>query len=145
MRAQNTSDLLRVVTQRLSSTPVKQLPNVAPYLANNIAQHGTALAIPTKEGQVSGDAETTMIVHKLKTQLSALLQDKHSEARYAAVILIKATVEVGDWNILQGIGAWLRGLIGILGVRQSSGCTLKFSTIITTPLIRRLNVLDLAS
>ena len=119
MAPRNKFNLLRVVTQRLSSTPIKQLPHVAPYLATTIAQHGRALATTTKEGQVAGDAESVVIVHKLKTQLSALLQDKNPESRYAAVILIKATVEVGGWNVLQGIGAWIRGLIGILGVSDS--------------------------
>ena len=116
MAPQDAFNLLRVVTQRLSSTPSKQLPHVAPYLATTVAQSGKALATPTKDSKAIGDTESTVIIHKLKTQLSALLQDKSPEARYAAVILIKATVEVGGWNILQGLAAWARGLIGILGV-----------------------------
>ena len=75
----------------------------------------------TKNGQVASETKSAVIVHKLKTQLSALLQDKNAEARYAAVILIKASVEVGGWNVLQGIGAWVRGLIGILGVSAPFG------------------------
>ena len=120
MAPQDTSNPLRVVTQRLSSTPFKQLPHVAPYLATTIAQSGKAFAAPTREGQAVGGSESAVIVHKFKTQLSALLQDKSPEARYAAVILIKATVEVGGWNVLQGVAAWVRGLIGILGVSNSS-------------------------
>ena len=108
--------MLRVVTQRLSSTPIKQLPHVAPYLAINIAQHGQALAKSSKEDKVVGKTDSAVNVHKLKTQLSTLLQDKKPEARYAAVILIRATVEVGGWNVLQGVGPWVRGLVGLLGV-----------------------------
>ena len=121
MASHDTFNPLRVVTQRLSSTPIRQLPHVAPYLATTITQHGKALAMSTKNGQVASETESAVIVHKLKTQLSALLQDKNAEARYAAVILIKASVEVGGWNVLQGIGAWVRGLIGILGVSAPFG------------------------
>ena len=127
MGSQSASTLLRVVTQRLSSTPFKQLPHISPYLATIIAQHGNLLAASTKEGQVAGDTESAVVVHKLRTQLSALLQDKNPEARYAAVILIKSTVEVGGWKTLQGVGAWVRGLIGILGVSDQFGFTLDIS------------------
>lgn len=116
MAPQDAFNQLRVVTQRLSSTPSKQLPHVASYLANTIAQCGRSFAASTKEDQAISGSESAIIVHKLKTQLSALLQDKSAEARYAAVILIKATVEVGGWNVLQGVAAWVRCLIGILGV-----------------------------
>ena len=119
MAPQEAPDLLRVVTQRLSSTPIKQLPHVAPYLATNIAQHGQALAKSSKEDRLVGKTDSAVNVHKLKTQLSALLQDKNREARYAAVILIRATVEVGGWNVLQGVGAWVRGLVGLLGVSET--------------------------
>lgn len=121
MAPQDTFNPLRVVTQRLSSTPSRQLPHVARYLAPTIAQCGKDLATPTKDGQAVGGSESAVLVHKLKTQLSALLQDKSPEARYAAVILMKATVEAGGWIVLQGIGAWVRGLIGIFGVSNSSG------------------------
>ena len=120
MAPQDVSNPLRVVTQRLSSTPSKQLPRVAPYLANTIAQYAKFFAAPSKEGQDVGGSESAVTVHKLKTQLSALLQDKNPEARYAAVILVKATVENGGWNVLQGVGSWVRSLIGILGVSDPS-------------------------
>ncbi len=56
-----------------------------------------------------------MLVHKFKTQISALLQGRTTEERWAAVVLIKATVEAGGWEVLSGSGAWVRGLLGILG------------------------------
>lgn len=125
MAPQDTFNPLRVVTQRLSSTPSKLLPHVAPYLATTITQCDKAFAARSSRGQVVGGDESVIIVHKLKTQLSALLQDKSPEARYAAVILIKATVEVGGWNVLQGVGVWVRGLVGIIGVSNLSAYTLK--------------------
>jgi len=110
---------LRVITQRISSTPSQQLPHIAPYLATSISNCGKILAF--EKGVQNGDgAEPSVLVHKLKTQLSALLQDKSPHARYSAVILIKATVEVGGWNILNSAGPWVRGLIGILSVSKST-------------------------
>ncbi|CAD6581646.1 MAG: hypothetical protein ASARMPRED_000666 [Alectoria sarmentosa] len=123
MASQDTFNPLRVVTQRLSSTPSKQLPHVAPYLATTITQCGKAFTAPSNNGQIVGGVDSVVIFHKLKTQLSALLQDKGPEARYAAVILIKATVEVGGWNVLQGVGAWVRGLVGIVGKPDFPGTT----------------------
>lgn len=60
-----------------------------------------------------------VLIHKLKAQLSALLQDKSPQARYSALILIKATIEVGGWNVLQGSGAWVRAMIANLRVSCS--------------------------
>ena len=111
---------LRVVTQRLSSTPSRQLPHIASCLASTIAQCGNTFTTTVKDGQAIGGSDSTVVSHKFKTQLSALLQDKSPEARYAAVILIKVTVEVGGWNVLQGVGIWVRGLISILGVSSHS-------------------------
>ena len=127
MAPQDSSDKLRVVTQRLSSTPVKQLPHITPYLATIIAQHGRALATLSKHGKFASETEYAVTVHKLKTQLSALLQDKNPEARFAAVILIRSTVETGGWNVLQGVGTWVRGLIGILGVSIPATCIFDIS------------------
>ena len=111
---------LRVVTQRISNTPTKQLPHVAPILAATITECRKAFHTSQNENQSKDGSENAVLLHKLKTQLSALLQDKQPQARYAAVILIKATVEVGGWNVLQGAAPWVRGLIGIMGVSDSS-------------------------
>lgn len=107
---------LRVITHRISTTPSSQLPHVAQYLAASIASCRNVLRASEKGGQNAD--ESSVLVHKLKTQLSALLQDKSAYARYSAVILIKATVEAGGWSILQSSGPWIRGLVGILGVSR---------------------------
>ena len=110
---------LRVVTQRLASTPTNRLPHVVPFLASTIAGcHEIFKHLETLEEGKDG-SEVGIVVHKLKTQISTLLQDKSVEARWSAVILIKATVEAGGWNILQSCGAWVRGLLAILNVRRS--------------------------
>ncbi len=117
--AKSSSTLLRVVTQRLSNTPSTQLPHVAPILARNISECREALDVPQTISLNKGNPDNAVLVHKLKTQVSALLQDRTPDARYAAVILIKAIVEVGNYGILQGTAPWIKGLINILGVSSS--------------------------
>lgn len=102
---------VRLVTQRLSSTPVWQLPHIAPFLAGTIGKSGSLLSTPNTKL----NPDINVLMHKLKTQISSLLQDKNPQARWAAVILVKATIEAGDHEILQGAGAWARSIVMILG------------------------------
>jgi hypothetical protein len=46
--------------------------------------------------------------------LSTLLQDRTIHGRWSAIVLIKATIEVGGWETLQKCLPWVRGLLGIL-------------------------------
>ncbi len=110
---------LRMVIQRLSSTPTAQLPHVAPVLAGSITDSRKAFIIAHNESKSKSGSEMNVLIHKLKAQLSALLQDKSPQARYSALILIKATIEVGGWNVLQGSGAWVRAMIANLRVSCS--------------------------
>lgn len=110
---------LRVVTQRLSSTPAKHMARVAPCLAASILDCKEILSSSTSHGVGKEASEASVVVHKFKSQLSALLQEKAVEARWSAVVLIKATIQAGGWEFLRGCGSWVRGLLGLLGVRQS--------------------------
>lgn len=110
------SSPLRAISQRLTSTPPKQLPYIVPYLANAIFSCGDQLSEPESHSRAKDGSDDAVLVHKFKTQISTLLQDKIVESRWAAVVLIKATIEVGGWEILHGVGPWTRGLLGILGV-----------------------------
>lgn len=105
--------ILRVTTQRLTATPAWQLPHVAPYLADSIISCEGVLTILENQGK--DESESAVLAHKLKTQISSLLQDKNPQSRWAAIILVKAIIEFGGWNTLHGCGAWVRGLLGILG------------------------------
>ena len=102
---------LRSVTFRLSSAPAWQLPHVAPVLAGRISESGGLLSTQTPE--LSADAR--VLVHKLKTQISTLLQDKSPQARWTGVVLAKATIEAGRYQVLQEVGPWIRSVIAILG------------------------------
>ena len=109
---------LRIVTQRLTSTPTERLPHVVPFLANTIAGCRGIFNHLESQEQGKDGSEIGLVVHKLRTHLSTLLQDKRVEGRWSAVVLIKATVEAGGWSILQGCGTWTRGLLAILNVRR---------------------------
>ncbi|KAI4179707.1 MAG: hypothetical protein L6R41_007682 [Letrouitia leprolyta] len=84
---------LRSVTQRLTSIPVTQLPQVVPFLASTISSSGTFLAEINSLTQKKRNSEEEITAHKLKTQVSTLLQDENKEARWAAVVLVKAMIE----------------------------------------------------
>jgi pre-rRNA-processing protein RIX1 len=123
------SSTLRAITFRLQSTPINQLPQISPSIA--------ALLISCKQLLVaSQDAvskENASLLHSFKTRLSSLLQDRSVEGRWAAVVLLKSTIELGGSELLLGdkercLG-WIRGLIGILGKPDPSST--KSMTIVT--------------
>jgi len=53
-------------------------------------------------------------VHKFRTLITTLLQDRTVQGRWSAIVLVKATVEVGGWETLQKSLPWVRGLLGFL-------------------------------
>lgn len=87
------------------------------YLVGSLRDCKDVLSSPQQQGTGKDGSETAVLVHKYKTQLSIFLQEKSVEARWAAVVLVKATVEIGGWEVLRGCGPWVRGLLGLLGVR----------------------------
>lgn len=105
---------LRVITQRLTATPLWQLPHIVPYLASTIPSCANVLQNPPSLGQTNCESEIAVVIHKLKTRISTLLAEKNPQAKWAAVVLIKATVETGGLEVLRASGAWIRGLLGIL-------------------------------
>lgn len=111
---------LRSVTRRLASTPVAQLPYLAHSLARTISTCGEVLSSIDEQSQKKAQSEVAVLVHKLGTQISTLLQDRSKEARWSAVVLVKATIEAGGWSILQSSDKWVRALLGLIGVSQST-------------------------
>ncbi|KAI9712885.1 MAG: hypothetical protein M1812_006754 [Candelaria pacifica] len=105
---------LRAVTQYLSSTPYERLPFTIPPIANTLSSCRDLLS--SSDNSLAKDrSETAVLVHKFKTQVSTLLQGRTIEERWAAVVLIKTTVEAGGWEVLSDGGTWVRGMLGILG------------------------------
>jgi pre-rRNA-processing protein RIX1 len=109
---------LRPITQRLTSTPVKDLPHIVYFLASSIATCGQALQAPSDQATPRGN-DNAVLVHKLKTRISSLLQDRSHEARFTAVVLIKAVVEAGGRESLGSAESWMRGLLALLGKNDS--------------------------
>jgi len=107
--------ILHTISQRISATSPAQLPHLVPILASELLQCRDILS--SSEVQLkSSSPETSVLLHKYKTQLSTLLQEKRVEKRWAAAVLIKTTVQLGGWEILQSAGHWTRNLIALLGV-----------------------------
>lgn len=113
-----TSTTLRAVAHRLTTTPVEQLPSIAAFLATALSDCAELLS--TSQTQKSGkpDSENAVQIHKIKTRLASLLQDRSVEGRWTAVVLAKALVEAGQWEVLRGYEPIVRSLIGILAVSQ---------------------------
>ncbi|KAK0847141.1 hypothetical protein LTR03_006487 [Friedmanniomyces endolithicus] len=108
----NAQATLRAITYRLSSTPPRQLPHVAAQLASQIWACKDLISSPpgsTKQGN-----EGSITVNRFRTYLSTLLQDRTIEGRWAAGVLVKATIEAGGVEVLSKSNAWVRSLLGML-------------------------------
>ncbi|WPG97454.1 Hypothetical protein R9X50_00022900 [Acrodontium crateriforme] len=103
---------LRAITYRISSTPTEQLPGVASQIAGQLWRCQDLLAASADQLKQAGDA--AVLVHKFKTHLSTLLQDRTVHGRWVAVVLVKATIEAGGVETLSKSNAWVRNLLGIL-------------------------------
>ncbi|KAI9374921.1 rRNA processing/ribosome biogenesis-domain-containing protein [Aspergillus egyptiacus] len=120
---------LRAVNHRLTSLPVQQLPPIAATLAASISECGELLSTPQSQKTGKTESDHAVQVHKLVTRLSSLLQDRTCEGRWAAVVLVKALVEAGQWEILRGSEPFVRGLMGILN--KSDPVSTKVMSVIT--------------
>jgi|SRR5450432_974126 pre-rRNA-processing protein RIX1 len=106
---------LRVLCHQLSSTPTAQLPQITPILLRNALRCQGILSTEAQNSKKDA-SESTVLVHKLKTQISTLLYGKSVDGRFTAVVLIKAVVDAGGWEVLRGAEAWVRGMLSVLGV-----------------------------
>ncbi|KAL2865648.1 RIX1/PELP1 family protein [Aspergillus lucknowensis] len=120
---------LRAVNHRLTNLPVRELPAIAASLAASIAECGELLSAPQSQKAGKTDSDHAVQVHKLVTRISSLLQDRTCEGRWAAVVLVKALVEAGQWEILRGSEPLVRGLMGILN--KSDPASTKIMSVIT--------------
>lgn len=115
---------LRLLCLQLSSTPTEQLPRLTPVLLRHVLRCQGPLSSSGNNAAKSDASAASVLVHKLKTQLSTLLNGKSAEGRFAAVVLIKGVIEVGGWEVLRGSEPWVRGLLSILKVRILSALQL---------------------
>ncbi|KAK4570025.1 hypothetical protein LTR86_002995 [Recurvomyces mirabilis] len=102
---------LRTITYRLSTASPKSLPQVAAQVAGLLWSCKELLSSSSTAKQGS---EAATAVHRFKTYLSTLLQDRTIEGRWAAVVLAKATIEAGGLEVLSKSNGWVKNLLGIL-------------------------------
>lgn len=122
--------LLRAINFRLSNTPSTRLQYHVPQICQFLTGSKTLLA--ANEGSRSKtSSEHAVLVHRLKTRLSSLLQDRSIEGRWAAIVLVKAAIEAGGYQMLRDCGAWVRALISILN-KQDPLSSKKFCIIALT-------------
>lgn len=104
--------ILKQLTIRIASTPVEQLPRIAAQVSGSLWTCRDLLsstAPSTKQNSDDG-----VIVHRFKTQLSTLLQDRTIEGRWSAVVLVKAAIEAGGLEVLGKANGWVKSLLGFL-------------------------------
>lgn len=98
---------LRAVANRLTKASPEDLPQQIGYLANSITSNCEDLLS-------ASNPEHAVVIHKLRTRTSALLQDRSSEGRLCGIVIAKALVEVGGHALLSESGSWVRNLISCL-------------------------------
>lgn len=109
---------LRVLCHQLTSPSVSsaRLAQSAHVLTNHVLQCAEALSAPQDSKLRDNASETAVLVHKLKTALKTLLNDRDHRRRFTGVVLVKAVVDVGGWETLRSSEPWVRGLIAVLQV-----------------------------
>lgn len=104
-------DTLRSIISRISSTTTISLPKIVPSILSDLGGIGFLLS-STSGSKTSSEASTA--VHKYRTLLSTLLQDRSFQGRWTSIVLIKSTIEIGGHETLSKCLPWVRGLIGML-------------------------------
>lgn len=110
---------LRVLCRRLASTNPDDLPRLCPILVNHLLQCGPVLSAAHDQKTKNDSSDAAVHVHKLKTQINALLNGKNNNGRFTAVVLVKAMVDVGGWECLRLSLPWVQGLSSIIQVRHT--------------------------
>ena len=103
---------LKAITYRLTTTPTEQLPLVASQISGSIWNCRDLLS--ASGDSVGSKNEAALLVHRFKSRIGNLLQDRTSEGRWAGIVLCKATLEAGGVEVLRKSSAWARSLIAIL-------------------------------
>ncbi len=99
---------LRAIANRLTSTPNDELPHQVGYLATSLSSCRDVLQ------NTSPSNDQSLLLHKLRTRVSALLQDRSAEGRFSGIVIAKALIETGGIAFLSESGSWVRSLISCL-------------------------------
>ncbi|KAH8653417.1 rRNA processing/ribosome biogenesis-domain-containing protein [Xylariales sp. PMI_506] len=109
---------LRSLCRKLTSAKPEQLPNLLPVLLRDVQRCQVPLSSAQESKTTANSSEVVVLVHKLRTQITALLSGRSVEGRFAAIPLVKTFIEVGGWECLRLSEPWVRGLLSILQKRD---------------------------
>lgn len=110
---------LRSLCRRLTSTEAEQLPALLPSLLKDLLRCQEPLSKPQEAKASESSSESAVLVHKLKTRISALLGSRTTRGRFVGIALVKATVETGGWECFRTSKQWVQGLLSNLQVSVS--------------------------
>lgn len=116
----------KAIVNRFNITPVEDLPRVAAFLASSLA--ACPLEIYFSDAKSNTASVTT---HKLKTRISALLQDRSQAGRLSAAIFIKTIIETAGSNLLSGSEPWARALVNCLSKSEAPEIKQLYLTTVT--------------
>ena len=85
-------------------------------LVGHVLRCGGTLSVAHEAKGKDKNAETPVLVHRLKTHINTLLTGRNPSGRFAAIFLIKAVIDVGGWECLRSAAPWINGLISIIQV-----------------------------
>lgn len=102
-------NVLRAVANRLTVTAVDDLPRIAGLLAAQLANCSLNLQFADSKANTASVA-----VHKLKTRINSLLQEKSIAGRFTGAVLVKASIDNGGENVLRVTESWARGLLNCM-------------------------------
>ncbi|KAI1777904.1 hypothetical protein F4818DRAFT_328982 [Hypoxylon cercidicola] len=105
---------LRSLCRRLTSTEAEQLPALLPSLLKDLLRCQEPLSKPQEAKTSESSSESAVLVHKLKTRISALLGSRTTQGRFVGISLVKATVETGGWECFRTSKQWVQALLSIL-------------------------------
>ncbi|KAI5928571.1 rRNA processing/ribosome biogenesis-domain-containing protein [Camillea tinctor] len=105
---------LRSICRKLTTTKVENLPVLLPSLLKDVARCQEPLSAPQEAKSSDNSSEIAVLVHRLKTQISTLLNGRTIQGHFVGVVLAKAVIESGGWECLQASGPWVSGLLSIL-------------------------------
>ncbi|KAH9900600.1 rRNA processing/ribosome biogenesis-domain-containing protein [Xylariomycetidae sp. FL2044] len=101
---------LRSICRKLTATEVEQLPLLLPTFLKDVLRCQEPLSKP----QEANSPEASVLVSKLRTRVSALLNGRSVSGHFVAVALVKAIVEAGGSECLRTAEPWIRGILSIL-------------------------------
>ena len=90
---------------------------MASYIAASLSDCSDIISSPQAKKAANSDDNDALLVNKLKARVTSLVQDRTVQGRWTGVVLVKATIEAGQWEVLHDCAAWVRGLLSILSVR----------------------------